>query len=86
MVFLRKSWIDFRAYSQTERGKAQLVDIYRVVKLTNRSALEVMRMPADEFEVNRIVANVGVSEERYAFFETLSSLISQFLNAIFGKK
>lgn len=85
MRFPKKSWADFRTYSLTESGAEDIQAIYQVAKLTGRSALEVMRMPAAEFTLNLIVAETGMGEERRSYFETLASLLSSFLKAIFGK-
>ena len=42
-------------------------------------------MPPDEFELNLIVANAGIDEERRSYFEALASIISEFLKAMFRR-
>ena len=54
------------------------------MQLTGKSVLEVMRMPPSEFALNLIVAQVGVGAEQRAYFDTLASLLSQLVKAIFG--
>ena len=60
--------------------------MYRVMQLTDKSAYEVLRMDPSEFTLNLIVADVGIHEERNSFFETLASLLSSFMKAIFGRR